>query len=304
MKVKDINRKTKQIYEATGKDGVSVGDKVTHPLMPRGAIVLYVNGNNLEVRDLLSGKKYTVNAYSVKKQMDSRSMNNIRESVMGDLYVLIDNVLKPYIEQGVKYDRLHLVSTQLAKQISKDYGISEEDAGHIIFQYITDEMENETGIQEQEGSPEGIPHLTKTVLKHIVQQIGTEGAHAITKSLEWGDGAAEELLQLIKHDLENHISLEESVKQRLDKSCWKGYHKSGNKMKNGKRVNNCVPNESVTEAGAGINRAAPANDVSHEKDLEPTKDRKPNKLEKDLNDIEVDSIYESIRTTYNKAKRH
>ena len=31
------------------------------------------------------------------------------------------------------------------------------------------------------------------------------------------------------------------VKQRLDPSCWKGYKKSGTKMKGGKRVNNCVP---------------------------------------------------------------
>jgi hypothetical protein len=35
-------------------------------------------------------------------------------------------------------------------------------------------------------------------------------------------------------------SLEE-VKQRLDPSCWKGYRKQGTKIKNGVRVNNCVP---------------------------------------------------------------
>jgi len=91
-----------------------------------------------------------------------------------------------------------------------------------------------------EGTPEGLPHITKELLAHIVDQIGKEGAHAIIKSLEWGDGAAEELLQLIKKDLEKHVSLRESVKQRLDKSCWAGYRKSGTKMKGGVRVNNCV----------------------------------------------------------------
>jgi ribosomal protein S13 len=30
------------------------------------------------------------------------------------------------------------------------------------------------------------------------------------------------------------------VKQRLDPKCWKGYRKDGTKMKDGKRVNNCV----------------------------------------------------------------
>ena len=30
------------------------------------------------------------------------------------------------------------------------------------------------------------------------------------------------------------------TKQRLDKSCWKGYKKQGTKVKSGTRVNNCV----------------------------------------------------------------
>ena len=34
--------------------------------------------------------------------------------------------------------------------------------------------------------------------KHIADQISTEGAHAIVKSVEWGDGAADELVQFIK----------------------------------------------------------------------------------------------------------
>ena len=32
----------------------------------------------------------------------------------------------------------------------------------------------------------------------------------------------------------------EEAKQRLDPKCWKGYRKDGTKMKDGKRVNNCV----------------------------------------------------------------
>jgi hypothetical protein len=39
----------------------------------------------------------------------------------------------------------------------------------------------------------------------------------------------------------------EEAKQRLDPRCWKGKHKEGTKMKGGIRVNNCVPNESVSE---------------------------------------------------------
>jgi RNA polymerase sigma factor (sigma-70 family) len=104
------------------------------------------------------------------------------------------------------------------------------------------------GVAEDEGDPKGVPHVTKELLKHIVQQVGTEGAHAIIKSLQWGDGAAKELLHLIVKDLKNDISMAESVKQRIDKSCWKGYKKQGTKMKGDTRVNNCVPvSESVED---------------------------------------------------------
>jgi hypothetical protein len=103
-------------------------------------------------------------------------------------------------------------------------------------------------VVEAEGGPTGVPHVTKELLKHIVQQVGTEGAHAIIKSLQWGDGAAKELLHLIVKDLKNDISMAESVKQRIDKSCWKGYKKQGTKMKGDTRVNNCVPvSESVED---------------------------------------------------------
>jgi hypothetical protein len=44
----------------------------------------------------------------------------------------------------------------------------------------------------------------------------------------------------------NQIIINED-KQRLDPSCWTGYHKAGTKMKGGTRVNNCVPNESINE---------------------------------------------------------
>ena len=42
----------------------------------------------------------------------------------------------------------------------------------------------------------------------------------------------------------NHIM---EIASRLDAKCWKGMHKAGTKIKGGVRVNNCVPNESITE---------------------------------------------------------
>ena len=70
----------------------------------------------------------------------------------------------------------------------------------------------EQGVTEAEGTPSGVAHLTKELLTHIVQQSGKEGAHAVVKSLEWGDGAAKELLHLIINDLKDDIEgMDEAV---------------------------------------------------------------------------------------------
>lgn len=42
---------------------------------------------------------------------------------------------------------------------------------------------------------------------------------------------------------------EAKVKQRLDPKCWDGYKKQGTKIKGGVRVNNCVKEEELSEAG-------------------------------------------------------
>jgi hypothetical protein len=62
--------------------------------------------------------------------------------------------------------------------------------------------EYDEGVSETEGEPEGLPHLTKELAGHIAQQIETDGADAIVKSVTWGDGAADELVQFIKKALE------------------------------------------------------------------------------------------------------
>jgi len=57
-------------------------------------------------------------------------------------------------------------------------------------------------IYEAEGEPSGLKHLTPHLARDILDQMETEGVHAIVKSIEWGDGGAKELIAMIKHDLE------------------------------------------------------------------------------------------------------
>lgn len=71
-------------------------------------------------------------------------------------------------------------------------------------------------IAEAEGEPEGVPHVTKELLTHIVKQAGKEGAHAIVKSLEWGDGAAKELLHKIVDDLKDDIKQDKFANESLE----------------------------------------------------------------------------------------
>ena len=97
------------------------------------------------------------------------------------------------------------------KGAPKTYYIDLDDGGQANNLPATAlRLVKEQGMAEDgEGTPEGLPHLTKELLSHIVDQVGTEGAHAIIKSLEWGDGAAEELLTLILKDLRSDLSDEE-----------------------------------------------------------------------------------------------
>jgi hypothetical protein len=56
-------------------------------------------------------------------------------------------------------------------------------------------------IYEAEGEPSGLKHLTPHLAKDILDQIEKEGVHAIVKSIEWGDGGAKELIDIIKREL-------------------------------------------------------------------------------------------------------
>jgi len=54
------------------------------------------------------------------------------------------------------------------------------------------------------------------------------------------DGVPPTLSKKVKGASTNVLYNLGEAKQRLDPKCWKGYRKDGTKMKDGKRVNNCV----------------------------------------------------------------
>lgn len=77
---------------------------------------------------------------------------------------------------------------------------------------------------ENEGDCEGLEHLTPELAKHIADQIDTEGPHAIVKSVEWGDGAAQELTDYFQQSLRK---ISDDLKEVA------AWHRKAGKNKNG-----------------------------------------------------------------------
>ena len=88
----------------------------------------------------------------------------------------------------------------------------------------------------------------------------------------------------------------EAVKQRLDPKCWKGKHKEGTKIKGGVRVNNCVPNESVEEAGSAAQQAAIAVNMK--------KQHKKPKNEDVYSEEELNLLFDSLEEMFESMDIH
>lgn len=67
-----------------------------------------------------------------------------------------------------------------------------------------------------EGDVQGLPHLTAELASHIVTQYHTEGVPALTKSLDYGDGAARELAELFIGALRSYESTKMRPQLRLN----------------------------------------------------------------------------------------
>jgi hypothetical protein len=94
----------------------------------------------------------------------------------------------------------------------------------------------------------------------------------------------------------------EAVKQRLDPKCWKGKHKEGTKIKGGVRVNNCVPNEDIEEAGSPAQQAAIAINMKkhHKKPKNESLHQEFDMIERiieqlaDQHAVDVDLVWEDL----------
>ena len=87
-----------------------------------------------------------------------------------------------------------------------------------------------------------------------------------------------------------------AVKQRLDPKCWKGKHKEGTKIKGGVRVNNCVPNEGIEEAGSPAQQAAIA--------INMKKHHKKPKNEDVYGEEELNLLFDSLEEMFEEMGIH
>lgn len=141
---------------------------------------------------------------------------------------------------GSKTYQSYLSVREIMSWIDRDYG---DEGNEVKGPFATAQEAREYAehqyvpLGEAEGTPEGLPHITPTMAQNILDQIETEGPGAISKSIEWGDGAAAEMIAMFKADLKK-VAAGEKV---IDEACWKNYRQIGMKKKNGKQVPNCVP---------------------------------------------------------------
>ena len=111
--------------------------------------------------------------------------------------------------------------------------------GYRASEHMHDKSNYDESIDENEGDTEGLPHLTPELAQHILQQMKDEGPHAIIKSMEWGDGAAHDIIELVAHALAS-VAHKQDMAEDSD-PCWKNYKMVGTKKKGSKTVPNCVP---------------------------------------------------------------
>jgi hypothetical protein len=111
----------------------------------------------------------------------------------------LKNSLHTIIRVATHLDKRLDVNDDFPEWVSEKMGAIKGMMVNVMDYLISDqEMSHDIDAMEDEGDKEGLPHLTSELAKHIADQISTEGAHAIVKSVEWGDGAADELTEFIK----------------------------------------------------------------------------------------------------------
>jgi hypothetical protein len=183
----------------------------------------YEYGDNDGI-DTRSGKPF--GPYDYMEFTDSELKESVTEAVEDRTSYQVAKILAA---KGIKYEasKEDKLIGAIGTIMIRELGMNPKTVKNIIRHdkdFLADtlsELHHMTpGLEESEGSPEGVPHVTKELLQHIVQQVDKEGAHAIVKSLEWGDGAADELLDMIVTDLKHRINtdLDEEWSQKYKNS--------------------------------------------------------------------------------------
>ena len=198
--------------------GVLVGNHYDHGML--GPVkVSKVNGAESIVTAKSDGRAYKVATSTLRKRISTHTAAHnayrFSESEFNELDPRRETVKTT---PKVPFDNKYTTSTTMT-----DRELARRSAGwKDMDTHMADVARPKAN--EAEGDAKGVPHISKGLLQHIVKQVGTEGAHALVKSLEWGDGAAKELLQLLIRDLEKNISMAESTVESKIVSLEKKYN--------------------------------------------------------------------------------
>lgn len=136
-----------------------------------------------------------------KKAMKQGDVKHKKAEYAESLQHMLETALRD--KEDLQAKRKALQDIQMDPDTHKDPELKAE----LAYRKAALEKEAKAkGLAEAEGDEEGLPELTVELAKHIRDQIGTEGPHAICKSVEWGDGAADDLVLLIQNALDEFIA--------------------------------------------------------------------------------------------------
>lgn len=137
------------------------------------------------------------------------------------------------------------------EDLAKKHGVSLEEIQHELEMGIKVETEHtdnfdvatKIALDHLSEDPHYYTKLAKMENKPEDEEEGDLMTHMKQKGMIPKDAPVTISPTSTHESFKKFFNKNEQEERRIDPKCWKGYHKSGTKMKGGKRVNNCVKNK-------------------------------------------------------------
>ena len=220
-----------QSFEDIEKDEYSFGNQKTKEMMAPPSKTTAPPDGNLRLESKNPDEE---NVVDLNKERESKKLKIFHKNFMSDIRDRTDQLNKLI----AKYKEAGKFPFEVGTRFSTDHSRRNEQPPWTVTGYYINskDPENNYGYFVERNTNDGVEKG-----QHAIRSTGLEKLHGPEKWAEIQAGYKE------FKPLKSISERKKSVKQRLDPKCWKGYRKSGTKIKGGVRVNNCVKISEVWE---------------------------------------------------------